>query len=311
MYGSDQMTSGFSGYLCELLVLYYRGFSPLITAAASWKPGTVIDPEHHQAKYFDEPLIVVDPVDPGRNVAASVSRERMFGFAELARGYLAGPSRAFFSPPAILALSREEFSAELSDAAPLCSPWYFQRRRISRRLWLPQLRKSLHAIRESSPAARVRGEPDRLHDGAGRIGPPLRLLNESLPPLRRHNGPPLWEAENADQFRGKSCGYPPCSYYSGPFIDEGLYFIEVPRRYCRASDLLSSGEVLAVGIGRHVRRAIEESCCLFAGPECWSHDRSAFLSAFFSLSSPLVRIRRGEELYPSPSSPDRRSGPEK
>jgi tRNA nucleotidyltransferase (CCA-adding enzyme) len=139
----------------------------------------------------------------------------------------------------------------------------------------------------------------------------FELLNDSLPPLRRHNGPPLWEAENADQFRGKYCGYPAGSYFSGPFIDEGLYFIEVPRRYCRAADLLRSGDVLAVGLGKHVRRAMEDSCSLFAGPECWSHDRSAFLSAFFSRSSPLVRIRRGGEHCPPPSSPDRGSGPEK
>ena len=30
IYGSDQMTEGFSGYLCELLVLNYGGFTPLI-----------------------------------------------------------------------------------------------------------------------------------------------------------------------------------------------------------------------------------------------------------------------------------------
>ena len=43
VYGSDQMTEGFSGYLCELLVLHYAGFSPLVEAAAGWKPGTCIE----------------------------------------------------------------------------------------------------------------------------------------------------------------------------------------------------------------------------------------------------------------------------
>ena len=33
IYGSDQMTEGFSGYLCELLVLHYGGFTPLLEAA--------------------------------------------------------------------------------------------------------------------------------------------------------------------------------------------------------------------------------------------------------------------------------------
>ncbi len=73
IYGSDQMTEGFSGYLCELLILYYGGFTPLIRAAATWRPGLVIDIENHVAKKFDEPLVVIDPVDPKRNVAAAVS----------------------------------------------------------------------------------------------------------------------------------------------------------------------------------------------------------------------------------------------
>ena len=38
IYGSDQMTEGFSGYLCELLVLHYGGFTPLLEAAAGWRP---------------------------------------------------------------------------------------------------------------------------------------------------------------------------------------------------------------------------------------------------------------------------------
>ena len=39
VYGSDQMTEGFAGYLCELLILHYGGFLPLVRAGARWKPG--------------------------------------------------------------------------------------------------------------------------------------------------------------------------------------------------------------------------------------------------------------------------------
>ena len=99
IYGSDQMTEGFSGYLCELLVLHYGGFTPLLRAASEWGPHLKIDIEHHAAKEFDEPLIVIDPVDPRRNVAAAVSIDRMAEFVELARGYLEAPSEAFFTLP--------------------------------------------------------------------------------------------------------------------------------------------------------------------------------------------------------------------
>ena len=103
IYGSDQMTEGFSGYLCELLVLHYGGFTPLIQAAASWRPGIVIDIENHAAKKFEEPLVVIDPVDPKRNVAAAVSLDRMAGFVELARGYEEKPvNRILLAPDGTL-----------------------------------------------------------------------------------------------------------------------------------------------------------------------------------------------------------------
>ncbi|MFA5222664.1 MAG: CCA tRNA nucleotidyltransferase, partial [Methanoregula sp.] len=115
IYGSDQMTEGFSGYLCELLVLHYGGFSSLIAAAADWRPHIVIDIEHHAGKVFDEPLVVIDPVDPKRNVAAAVSLDRMVEFVELARGYLNAPSPVFFALPTPQFISREELAALLDQ----------------------------------------------------------------------------------------------------------------------------------------------------------------------------------------------------
>ena len=128
VYGSDQMTEGFSGYLCELLILHSTGFSALLEAAAAWNPGTLIDLEAHRTKDFSEPLVVIDPVDPGRNVSASVSLDQMYAFVELARGYLDSPSRLFFFPPAQSAYTREEldlpsrFQGHRSLRDNLCHP---------------------------------------------------------------------------------------------------------------------------------------------------------------------------------------------
>ena len=114
VYGSDQMTEGFSGYLCELLVLHYGGFSPLIEAAAGWKPGTCIDLEGHACKAFEEPLRMIDPVDPARNVAAALSCTRMFEFVEYCRGYLENPSPDFFSPREQAGTDRKGFARALA-----------------------------------------------------------------------------------------------------------------------------------------------------------------------------------------------------
>jgi tRNA nucleotidyltransferase (CCA-adding enzyme) len=48
---------------------------------------------------FDEPLIVIDPVDHARNVAAAVAEKRMWEFVTLSRILPAHPHMEFFYPP--------------------------------------------------------------------------------------------------------------------------------------------------------------------------------------------------------------------
>ncbi len=106
LYGSDTKTLGFSGYLCELLLINYRNFRALIEAAAKWEPGKVLinlegfpgfdDVDYLHKKFPKQPLVVIDPVDPGRNVAAAVSAENFMRFVFACKEFLNKPSREFF-----------------------------------------------------------------------------------------------------------------------------------------------------------------------------------------------------------------------
>ncbi len=98
VYGAEIRVEGFSGYLVELLVLHYGGALPLLRAASNWKPPVFIDILGHAKAKFDEPLVVVDPVDPYRNVAAPVSVQSLAIFVAAAREFLAHPSLEFFFP---------------------------------------------------------------------------------------------------------------------------------------------------------------------------------------------------------------------
>ncbi len=106
VYGAEVKVEGFSGYLAELLTVHYGSFLSVLEAAAGWRPyRTVVDPEGHYpdprkaARKFRSPLVVVDPVDPERNVAAAVSLTSMSTFVLAARRFLKKPSLAYFSPP--------------------------------------------------------------------------------------------------------------------------------------------------------------------------------------------------------------------
>lgn len=102
VYGAETGIGGFSGYLAELLVIHYGGFLETLRAATHWKPQIYIDLEgvgderRLRDKYSDSPLIVVDPVDPERNAAASVTREKLSLFILASTLYLLRPSREYF-----------------------------------------------------------------------------------------------------------------------------------------------------------------------------------------------------------------------
>src|SRR2546425_714767 len=100
VYGAEAKIRGFSGYLCELLVLKYGTFRGVLEAAKTWHPGTKVEFETPAGRAFNEPFVVVDPVDGNRNVASAGSAERLATLVHAALEYLAKPSdRVFFPRP--------------------------------------------------------------------------------------------------------------------------------------------------------------------------------------------------------------------
>jgi tRNA nucleotidyltransferase (CCA-adding enzyme) len=286
IYGSDGMTEGFSGYLCELLILRYGGFTPLLQAASEWRIHTLIDPEHHAAKEFDEPLIVIDPVDPRRNVAAAVSLDRMAEFVELARGYLDSPSPVFFELPRPLTISRDELAGLLTARGTCLYAITFNTPPYIEEIVVPQLKRSTSALCEHLER---NGFP--VHHAHYQMGTSsciilFELLINELPVVRSHAGPPVWNRVNAEKFRAKHLD----SVLPGPFILHGRYETEVNREFRKAGDLLASPSLLQVGHGKHVRESLGTGWQVYEGKECYLPEFAPFIAGFFSRCSPLVRI---------------------
>lgn len=106
VYGAESYIKGFSGYICEILTIYYGSFLKLIKNAAKWEDKVIIDvKKYYKGKdIFKEvnksklvsPLIVIDPVQKDRNAAAALSREKFELFNKKAREFLKNPSKEFF-----------------------------------------------------------------------------------------------------------------------------------------------------------------------------------------------------------------------
>lgn len=97
VYGAEIKVQGFSGYLIELLTVIYNGFPNFIKNAANWVPYKTILPGGENV--FNDPLVVIDPVDPKRNVASPVSLENMSIVIQASRMMLKNPSLKFFETP--------------------------------------------------------------------------------------------------------------------------------------------------------------------------------------------------------------------
>ncbi len=99
IYGAEIAIGGFSGYLCELLILHYGSLAKLLDAAATFRLPLVLDPKGKAApdgaelvKKFNSQFVVLDPIDSNRNVAAGVSVESLARFSIIAREFVAKPS---------------------------------------------------------------------------------------------------------------------------------------------------------------------------------------------------------------------------
>jgi len=99
-YGADSQYQGFSGYLCELLIIYYGDFIKTIERVANWQIPVklVLNPEDiEHLSPFNETFVVIDPVDKNRNVASAVSLTQISRFIAASRAFLNNPTIDFFS----------------------------------------------------------------------------------------------------------------------------------------------------------------------------------------------------------------------
>ncbi|WP_435062934.1 CCA tRNA nucleotidyltransferase [Halobaculum sp. EA56] len=273
VYGSDLRTRGFSGYLTELLVLEHGGVRETLAAVADWHPPVRLDPEGHGSAEFDDPLVVIDPTDPERNVAAVLSADNLARLQHHARDLLADPRTDPFFPDPTDPLAPEAVRAHVRrrDTAPVAV--VFDVPDLVDDQLYPQLRRSLAGLdRELSGlgfdvlrSATFAAERDG--DGSDRRAVLLvELAARRLPAVARHEGPPVHVRDHAVGFHDKYADDP--DVY-GPFVDDGRYVVERPRgpEERDAVAVLDSDRILDAALGARVESALERGYDVLAGEE--------------------------------------------
>ncbi len=254
-YGSDLRTEGLSGYLTELLVLEYGGFEPLCRAAADWQPPVRLDPENHGERRFSDPLTVVDPTDPERNVAAVASAENVARLQHFARDLLTEPRESLFVSPTDIDADEHEIRRQLNRRETTAIALVFDTPEIVDDQLYPQLRKSRVGIENGLES----NEFDVFRSAAFADDDRSVLLFElsvaTQPAVERHEGPPVSVREHATGFVS---AYADDDTVYGPFLDGGRYVVERPREFTDAREFVRSDRLFEVGLGKRVAAALED-----------------------------------------------------
>lgn len=243
VYGAEIKVGGFSGYLCELLVLNYGSFIKVLRAAADWKERTIIDYEGHYErrddakKLFEEPFIMVDPVDKRRNVAAAVRKERLDELIAASRAFLKAPDLKFFYPPQIEALESTELVNKINARGSTIVFISFKGGPAVPDVLWGQLYKSQRALRKLIQKHDFTVLRDTVWSNEKTLSTFIfEVENRFIPKMKRHLGPPLKKKEECENFLRKHVGAD--STVSGPRVEEGRWVVDVKRKHTDAVNLL-------------------------------------------------------------------------
>jgi tRNA nucleotidyltransferase (CCA-adding enzyme) len=245
VYGAEIKIGGFSGYLCELLVLYCGGFEKTLQTFANHVPRRVVDIEGYYANrqrelelLFPEALVIIDPVDKARNVASAVQHQKLDLFVAASRAFLKAPSEEYFYPPKTVPLTAEELNRKLESRGSALVFIVFKKvDAIPDVLW-----GQLHRTRRSLSKQLELGDFRVLRDAAWSGDTAdfavfvFELEQRYLSLARRHFGPPLEREKECESFLAKyTCN---ADVLAGPYVEEGRWVVQLKRKYPDAAALL-------------------------------------------------------------------------
>jgi tRNA nucleotidyltransferase (CCA-adding enzyme) len=297
VYGAEIKIGGFSGYLCELLILTYSSFIQTIQAFANYHKRIIIDLEHHfldkenvLSSLFLEPLVIVDPVDKDRNVASAVQTEKLYNFIGASRAFLQAPSEAFFFTPKQIALTIEDLEGQLdSRGSALMFLVVEGIEAVPDVLW-GQLYRSKRSLRKLLEFNDYKVLRDAVWSNEKTLNVfVFELEQQIIANIKKHTGPPLERSDECNSFLAKYTKN--SQVITGPYVEAGRWIVEITRKNTDARKLLREKLVdnvgKTIGVSELISQAFKEGFAVFVNKEIVKiytkeEDFGVFLTSFLS-----------------------------
>ena len=245
-YGADIKTGGFSGMICETLIISRGSFQRVLEEFAEWKEDRFIDVENYYEgradevhRIFIEPLVVIDPVDKGRNLGAAVRSTQLWTLVAAARTFLNRPAPAFFAEPKVKPLTNLEFQGLIKrrGSSVICIAMGHVNAVVDV-VWsqLFKTQRALAHLLESNDFELIRSSSwtDERKLSVLLFELELGQLSNS----KKRRGPPVDRTEESSSFISKHLGAK--DTVSGPWIEDGRWFVQKMRTTASAQTLLTT-----------------------------------------------------------------------
>ncbi len=244
-YGADIKTGGFSGMICETLIISRHTFQKVVGDFTEWREDRFVDVENYYEgrtdevhRVFTEPLVVIDPVDKGRNLGAAVRSTQLWNFAAASRTFLAEPRESFFTEQTIKPLTGKQYRklTEQRGSQLLCVVMG-RIDAVVDILW-SQLFRTERALRHLLENY----DFEIIHSSSWTDEKAMSVLlfelaSNELSASRKHRGPPVSRLVESSSFLSKHAARR--DTVSGPWIEDGRWFVQKRRKVVSARKLLA------------------------------------------------------------------------
>ncbi|TMI58724.1 CCA tRNA nucleotidyltransferase [Candidatus Bathyarchaeota archaeon] len=243
-YGAEIRIGGFSGMLVETLILHYRSFPETLKQASTWKLGISLDIEKSaagqdlRAREFGSPLIVIDPVDPNRNLAAAVRDDKLWGFVGASRELLKNPGIWYFFPPKSKPKTKAQFSKLLDGQNRDIVVISFEHPRMVPDVLWGQLLKIENSIVELMTRQGFHPVRSTAWSDEARSSAILVELDTSiLPEVQLREGPPVSKMDDSQGFLDRHLNA--SDTVRGPWIEADRWAVDKKRRILSVNQLIT------------------------------------------------------------------------
>lgn len=191
VYGSEVTISGFSGYICEILVIEYGSFENVLKTFSGWKGRFTLGKNSSVSK-FSEPVVIIDPVDEDRNAAAAISLENLSRMKLASKMFLKTKDEEF------LRIERVRERAKRIDRGTALRIFSVPRPDLTDDVIYPQAVRFMHSV--WSLLEREGFDPlDSEVEVSERVRVLIECRTEIPPVFIMHKGPPV-DSENVLEF---------------------------------------------------------------------------------------------------------------